>query len=402
MFLRYDVGEGKIPYKIGKVGVVDTEDSVIESVSPVFLQKFSKDNGTQSVVEIQGSPFSFEFRLAAINVQLTKYNLLNKPYQFYQYSTKKATNKGIIPDYVLERFSEIKVSSADVSANRPLLTFVDSFENEKVIRVPWGIDVMILTKPAPNAEMLSMPATVKYFNVNQFNRTMLPNVTKVEFDDGNLKVYGTRLNRGAFGNMANLKTVTLSNTVKSIPPYCFVNCGNLVNVKMSDSLQTIGTSAFAGCNSLSELILPKYLTKIGTNFIVYTNITKMQLPDALVEFYGAFEGSTIRYLSMSEPTFYAYYDKYFEKGSKPNSMQLFPVTLRSLDVRKATPETEKAWGKTQMPVRASSLIQLSRLVNMCQLDCISAPSSFIDANMFDSDSQYLFNNGVFRWRNNEG
>ena len=66
-----------------------------------------------------------------------------------------------------------------------------------------------------------------------------------------------------FYTFNNLKTVTFSDSVKSIGNSAFFGCNNLTEITLPDSLTSIGNIAFFGCNSITTVTIPASVTSIG-------------------------------------------------------------------------------------------------------------------------------------------
>lgn len=66
------------------------------------------------------------------------------------------------------------------------------------------------------------------------------------------------------GQICNMKTLTLPDTLKEIGPYCFSNCPNLTTLTIPDSLEKIGFRAFEDCTSLATINFPDCLVKTGS------------------------------------------------------------------------------------------------------------------------------------------
>lgn len=81
-----------------------------------------------------------------------------------------------------------------------------------------------------------------------------------------------------------VRSVTLPDSVTSIPYAFFRRCMALEQVIIPDSVKAIDSYAFSDCISLKEIKLPKSLTIIEQNaFSGCTSIEKIELPDSLLE-----------------------------------------------------------------------------------------------------------------------
>ena len=74
----------------------------------------------------------------------------------------------------------------------------------------------------------------------------------------------TAINNAAFTNSA-VTSVTIPDSVTSIPDAAFVNCSQLTNISIPNSVTYIGFSAFDGCASLKSITLPSSLRTIGNS-----------------------------------------------------------------------------------------------------------------------------------------
>ena len=112
----------------------------------------------------------------------------------------------------------------------------------------------------------------------------------------------TAIGSYAFANCENLKTIEVSQSVKSIqscvfkscvsltkatwrtlvsvPDSVFENCSALTDVKLS-SVAKIGERAFSGCIGLKEIILPQSLTEIGEYAFNKTALASITLPQSI-------------------------------------------------------------------------------------------------------------------------
>ena len=76
--------------------------------------------------------------------------------------------------------------------------------------------------------------------------------------------------------------LVIGNNVTHIPAYLFYTFNNLKTVTFSDSVKSIGNSAFFGCNNLTEITLPDSLTSIGNiAFFGCNSITTVTIPDSV-------------------------------------------------------------------------------------------------------------------------
>lgn len=74
----------------------------------------------------------------------------------------------------------------------------------------------------------------------------------------------TAINNAAFPNSA-VTSVTIPDSITSIPDAAFVNCSKLTNISIPNSVTYIGYSAFNSCTSLKSITLPSSLSTIGNS-----------------------------------------------------------------------------------------------------------------------------------------
>lgn len=74
----------------------------------------------------------------------------------------------------------------------------------------------------------------------------------------------TAINNAAFPNSA-VTSVTIPDSVTSIPDAAFVNCSELTNISIPNSVTYIGLSAFSSCTSLKSITLPSSLSTIQSS-----------------------------------------------------------------------------------------------------------------------------------------
>ncbi len=79
---------------------------------------------------------------------------------------------------------------------------------------------------------------------------------------------------GAFSGHANLKTVSMPNSITSIEYGAFENCTNLQSITMSNSISRIERNTFEGCTSLQSVTIPNTVDQIG--WLAFYNCTSLQ------------------------------------------------------------------------------------------------------------------------------
>lgn len=88
----------------------------------------------------------------------------------------------------------------------------------------------------------------------------------------------TAINNAAFPNSA-VTSVTIPDSVTSIPDAAFVNCSQLTNISIPNSVTYIGFSAFSSCTSLKSITLPSSLSFISVAlFLGCSQLTTIHIP----------------------------------------------------------------------------------------------------------------------------
>ena len=91
----------------------------------------------------------------------------------------------------------------------------------------------------------------------------------------------TAINNAAFHDSA-VTSVTIPDSVTSIPDAAFVNCSELTNISIPNSVTYIGLSAFSSCTSLKSITLPSSLSSISEAlFFDCSQLTTIQIPDSV-------------------------------------------------------------------------------------------------------------------------
>lgn len=78
----------------------------------------------------------------------------------------------------------------------------------------------------------------------------------------------------AYGNLYNLKSIRLGNSVKTIEEYAFYDNDQLTAVHLGNGLTSIGSGTFGGCLALTDVVLPASLTHMGGE--VFGNCEKLK------------------------------------------------------------------------------------------------------------------------------
>ena len=86
----------------------------------------------------------------------------------------------------------------------------------------------------------------------------------------------------AFDSCENLKTVNLSQGLKTIDYYAFGNCRSLTSIEIPEGVTTVVNDAFQGCINLESVSIPSTITDWGQNvFMLCENINTISLAEGL-------------------------------------------------------------------------------------------------------------------------
>ena len=101
----------------------------------------------------------------------------------------------------------------------------------------------------------------------------------------------TAINNAAFPNSA-VTSVTIPDSITSIPDAAFVNCSKLTNISIPNSVTYIGFSAFSSCTSLKSITLPSSLSTIGNSaFAGCPSSMTVTYPGSKTQWDAIFKGS---------------------------------------------------------------------------------------------------------------
>ena len=91
------------------------------------------------------------------------------------------------------------------------------------------------------------------------------------------------IGENAFEGNENLTDIKFPNSLRSIEDEAFLYCLKLKRLSLPKNVSNIGIKCFYGCESLSEVLLYGEIRVIKTECFMGCNITKLVLPDSLVE-----------------------------------------------------------------------------------------------------------------------
>ena len=96
----------------------------------------------------------------------------------------------------------------------------------------------------------------------------------------------------AFSGCSSLASITLPESVTSIPSGAFENCSSLASIVLPKSLVSIGPGTFRGCSSLTSITIPEGVTSICVaTFSGCSSLTSITIPNSVTSIAGhAFSG----------------------------------------------------------------------------------------------------------------
>ena len=114
------------------------------------------------------------------------------------------------------------------------------------------------------------------------NKAYFSAIRKVEIGDN------VSLNSYAFHGCRSLESVTIPNSVTTIPQTVFGGCDSLASVTIPDSVTTFGTSLFVNCDSLRSVVIPNSVEAI-TNQCFYGcySLASVTIPDSVKHIDGS-------------------------------------------------------------------------------------------------------------------
>ncbi len=106
----------------------------------------------------------------------------------------------------------------------------------------------------------------------------------------------TKLGSQAFGNLVNLKSVTIPGSIKVIPEYMFFYCKNLTEIHIEEGVEEIGHLAFNVVGSNCHIYLPaslKALDEISSEYDAIYHVKKGSNAEELLKGHQSYETLTI-------------------------------------------------------------------------------------------------------------
>lgn len=141
--------------------------------------------------------------------------------------------------------------------------------------------VFEIKKVAANDLAFERTEDGKAYNIAGYHCITVDNLT-IPSQYAGLPVIG--IADDVFVNHAELKTVILPDTVKSVGKNAFAGCAGISEIVIPDSVETIGEGAFSDCYNLKKITLPMGLEKIeaGT-FTDCSYLSEIDIPFTVTE-----------------------------------------------------------------------------------------------------------------------
>jgi len=139
---------------------------------------------------------------------------------------------------------------------------------------------------------------------------------------------------GVFSNCTKLVSVTIPNSITSIPEKTFLNCTALKNVTIPNSVTYINYNAFESCSSLTDIIIPNSITSIGSSaFLNCTGLKSIVIGSNVSKIWDlAFDGCTgLSSITVSRktPLDFTNYPNVFRGVNKSTCILYVPVGTKS-------------------------------------------------------------------------
>ena len=94
----------------------------------------------------------------------------------------------------------------------------------------------------------------------------------------NIKEGTTSINKSAFSDCSNLKSVVMPKSLQSVGDYAFSNCTSLKSINLPNTLTTIEHNSFTR-SGLESIELPNSVSTFGVNAFSYTNLESFTIPE---------------------------------------------------------------------------------------------------------------------------
>jgi len=139
---------------------------------------------------------------------------------------------------------------------------------------------MLLTRAEENPPNATITQSATTNSFEQISNGTLVKVTEQAPENYVISEEVTKIGKGAFAGLTNIKTVSIPSTVIEIGNKAFSKCKSLESVVLPDSVTKLGEKAFYKCSSLKKIKLSNNLTEIkDSTFFGCKNITSVTIPE---------------------------------------------------------------------------------------------------------------------------
>lgn len=94
------------------------------------------------------------------------------------------------------------------------------------------------------------------------------------------------IGREAFSRCENLKKVLFIPGVEKIEGYAFASCSALKDIVLPNTIKDIGEGVFAFCHGLKKVYVPEGTVSLASDFVDFTSVEMVILPESLQEIYS--------------------------------------------------------------------------------------------------------------------
>ena len=188
--------------------------------------------------------------------------------------------------------------------------YIFSFSSNKTIKliVPFSVVNDYINNNYWNIPEYNVTSVCKTIEVDGFSYNLILNdqglndaqvTASPNGYEGNLEIaksityedsvyYVTSIGSSAFSNCAEIKNVTLPNSVTNIGANAFEGCSSLTRITIPSSVKRIEGCAFFLCSSLTSVTIPNSVTRIGGYaFSGCRSLTSITIPDSVITIEGA-------------------------------------------------------------------------------------------------------------------
>ena len=150
--------------------------------------------------------------------------------------------------------------------------------------------------------------TFETTNATELTFASMPDLRRVTLEEG--LVLGDV--GGMFKNCTSLSSITIPNSITTIPSHMLAGCTSLTSVTIPDSVTKIGMYAFEGCTNLTNVNIPSNISKIdGSAFQNCSSLQEVVIPNTISSigqeaFIGCTSLTSITIEATTPPKIYSY------------------------------------------------------------------------------------------------